>query len=579
MRRILKKLNILLDKKQKRQMLLLVPMMLVGAVLETASIALVLSVITAIATPDAVESNKYVALVYNAFHFTSMTSFTVTVMALLIAAYVLKNVYLFVQWKVQYAFVYRNQFRTSERMLKSYLRRDYEYFLFADTAVVQRSITADVNNMYGLILSLLTIVSEGIVFIALVVVIFLIDPVLCLVIAALLLLTMFFITKILKPVMRRSGKENQDFYSALFKWISEIVQGIKEVKVSGKEKFFVSEYGKCGNGYVNAVERYSLYNNTPKLLIETVCVAGMIGYLLVGVLRGNDVSSSIPTLGTIAVAAMKLMPSANKINNQLNSISYFEPFLMHVSDNLIDETSAKNTDLSFAYENYEKLSIKNGIYLKDITYKYPQTEKYIFKHAEMEIPIGSSVGIVGESGSGKTTIVDVLLGLLKLEGGAVYADDVDTKTCYRNWLKNVGYIPQMIYMLDGSIRENVAFGVTGDDIDEEKVWEALREAHLDEFVRSLPLGLDTQIGERGVRISGGQRQRIGIARALYNDPEVLILDEATSALDNDTEAQIMESINALHGKKTLVIVAHRLQTIEKCDMVYRVQDGKIKRER
>lgn len=579
MRRILKKLNILLDKKQKRQMLLLVPMMLVGAVLETASIALVLSVITAIATPDAVESNKYVALVYNGFHFTSMTTFTVTVMALLIAAYVLKNVYLFIQWKVQYAFVYRNQFRTSERMLKSYLRRDYEYFLFADTAVVQRSITADVNNMYGLILSLLTIVSEGIVFIALVVVIFLIDPVLCLVIAALLLLTMFFITKILKPVMRRSGKENQDFYSALFKWISEIVQGIKEVKVSGKEKFFVSEYGKCGNGYVNAVERYSLYNNTPKLLIETVCVAGMIGYLLVGVLQGNDVSSSIPTLGTIAVAAMKLMPSANKINNQLNSISYFEPFLMHVSDNLIDETSAKNTDLSFAYESYEKLSIKKGIYLKDITYKYPQTEKYIFEHAEMEIPIGSSVGIVGESGSGKTTIVDVLLGLLKLEGGAVYADDVDTKTCYRNWLKNVGYIPQMIYMLDGSIRENVAFGITGDDIDEEKVWEALREAHLDEFVKSLPLGLDTQIGERGVRISGGQRQRIGIARALYNDPEVLILDEATSALDNDTEAQIMESINALHGKKTLVIVAHRLQTIEKCDMVYRVQNGKIERER
>ena len=579
MRRILKKLNVLLDKKQKRQMLLLVPMMLVGAVLETASIALVLSVITAIATPDAVESNKYVALVYNGFHFTSMTTFTVTVMALLIAAYVLKNVYLFIQWKVQYAFVYRNQFRTSERMLKSYLRRDYEYFLFADTAVVQRSITADVNNMYGLILSLLTIVSEGIVFIALVVVIFLIDPVLCLVIAALLLLTMFFITKILKPVMRRSGKENQDFYSALFKWISEIVQGIKEVKVSGKEKFFVSEYGKCGNGYVNAVERYSLYNNTPKLLIETVCVAGMIGYLLVGVLQGNDVSSSIPTLGTIAVAAMKLMPSANKINNQLNSISYFEPFLMHVSDNLIDETSAKNTDLSFAYESYEKLSIKKGIYLKDITYRYPQTEKYIFEHAEMEIPIGSSVGIVGESGSGKTTIVDVLLGLLKLEGGAVYADDVDTKTCYRNWLKNVGYIPQMIYMLDGSIRENVAFGITGDDIDEEKVWEALREAHLDEFVKSLPLGLDTRIGERGVRISGGQRQRIGIARALYNDPEVLILDEATSALDNDTEAQIMESINALHGKKTLVIVAHRLQTIEKCDMVYRVQDGKINRER
>jgi ABC-type multidrug transport system fused ATPase/permease subunit len=197
----------------------------------------------------------------------------------------------------------------------------------------------------------------------------------------------------------------------------------------------------------------------------------------------------------------------------------------------------------------------------------------------MSIPVGSAVGIVGTSGSGKTTMVDVLLGLLTLKGGNITADGVDVQTNYEGWLKNIGYIPQTIFMIDDSIRKNVAFGYADDEIDDERVWAVLKEAQLDEFVKGLPDGLDTGIGERGIRISGGQRQRIGIARALFEDPEVLILDEATSALDGDTEAAIMDSINRLHGRKTLIIIAHRLQTIEKCDMVYRVENGKISRER
>lgn len=577
--KIWKKLMILLDKRQKCQMILMVPLMLLSAALEMASLLLVMAVITIIATPEGIESNKIASALYNGLNFSSIKSFSVAVMVALIVAYVLKNVYLFFQWKVQYAFVYRNQFKTSEKMLRSYLNRDYEYFLFADTAVVQRSITSDVNNMYGLILSILTIVSELFVSLTLVIYLFVVDPVMCLVIGALLLITMFAITKILKPVMKKSGQENQDFYAGLFKWISQIVQGIKELKVSRKERYFVNEYKKCGTGYVNAVERYSLYNNTPKLLIETVCVAGMIGFFIYAILSGQDVSSKLSVIGGFAYAAIKLMPSANKINNQLNSISYFEPFLMNVSDKLQDYISDSKTDITYLSEDVEKLDIKKGIYLKNIKYRYPQTERYILDNASMDVPIGCSVGIVGTSGAGKTTVVDILLGLLKPETGGVYADETNTNDEYRSWLKNVGYIPQMIYMIDGSIRQNVAFGVSDEDIDEKRVWECLEEAQLADYIKSLPEGLDTQIGERGVRISGGQRQRIGIARALYNDPEVLILDEATSALDNDTEAAIMESVNALHGKKTLIIIAHRLQTIEKCDMVYRIENGKITRER
>ncbi len=574
--KILKKLRILLSRKQKFIMLGLLLMMIVGAVLETGSIALVLSVVSVLIEPEGIENNLFLSTIYNVLGFKDAKSFTIAVMVALILAFVLKNVYLFLEWKATYAFIYRNQFDTSERMLKSYLRKNYEYYLFADTAVIQRSITSDVNNMFALILALITITSEGIIFFFLITFLLLVDPIMCLIFAALLLTTMIVVKKILKPVMLRAGKENADHYAGLFKWISQIVQGIKDVKVSGSESYFVEEYKKCGRGYVNAVQKYSLYNNMPKLLIETVGMCGMILYLLLLVVSGQDIMAKFPAFSAFAVAAVKLMPSANKINNQLNQIAYTEPFFMGVSDTLQDDIDNRNTDMTFAEGPVTPVPVTKEIVMEDITYRYPRTEKLIFDKAGLKIPVGSAVGIVGTTGSGKTTIVDILLGLLKPEGGRILADGVDVGSNLRGWRSNIGYIPQMIYMLDDTIAGNVCFGAGNRD--EKRIWEVLREAHLDEFVKSLPDGLETQIGERGIRISGGQRQRIGIARALYHDPEVLILDEATSALDNDTEAAIMESINALHGRKTLVIIAHRLETIRKCDEVYRVQAGKITKE-
>ena len=259
-------------------------------------------------------------------------------------------------------------------------------------------------------------------------------------------------------------------------------------------------------------------------------------------------------------------------------MSYFEPFLMNVSDNLQEDIDDSNTDMTFA-SDVPKLELKENISFDGITYSYPGSDVKILDKADLTIPIGSSIGIVGTTGAGKSTLVDILLGLLKPSEGVIRADGADIRDNYRSFLRNVGYIPQMIFMLDDTIRNNVAFGIAPEEQDENRIWEALREAALDDFVRSLPEGLDTSIGERGIRISGGQRQRIGIARALYGDPEVLILDEATSALDNETESLIMESIGRFMGRKTLVIIAHRLQTIEKCDMVFRVGDGRITRER
>ncbi len=578
MKQILKKLNVLLDKKQKRTMGGLMVLMIIGAALQTAGVGMLVQVVTVVMDPAAPEKSSLVGWVYDSLGFQDYGSFSVAVMAALILVFAVKNLFLFIQQKLTFAFVYANQFRTSERMMCNYLRRGYEYYLSADTAVVQRNITSDVNNMYALILALLQLMSDGVVSLFIVCYCLSKSGMMTILLAVVLVALMAVIKKVLKPIMYKAGKDNQDYYSGLFKWISQTVQGIKEVKVAGKEQYFVREYHKCGKGYVDAVQKYSLYNNIPKLLIETACVAVMMGYMIFLTLAGRSTGDMLEILSTLAAAAFVLLPCVNRINNQINSMAYFEPFFMGVSDNLQDEITGEKVDMSFAAEDEEKLPVRESIELKGITYAYPNTDKLIFDHADMTIPIGSSVGIVGTSGAGKSTIVDILLGLLEVREGSIHADGVDVRTNYRRWLKNIGYIPQTIFMLDDTIRKNVAFGVPEDKIDEERLWEVLKEAQLDEFVKSLPEGVDTGIGERGIRLSGGQRQRIGIARALYHDPEVLVLDEATSALDNDTEKAIMEAINRLHGRKTLIIIAHRLQTIEQCDMVYRVEDGRILRE-
>ncbi|WP_022768106.1 MULTISPECIES: ABC transporter ATP-binding protein [unclassified Butyrivibrio] len=578
MRKIISKLKVLLDKKQKRQMVGIVILMLIGGVLESLGIAMIAPVMQVVIDPQKVEESKILSGVYNLFNLSSTTQLAALIMVALILVFVIKNVFLYFMNVVQLRFVYTNQFATSRRMMINFMQRPYEYYLNADTTVIQRNITSDVNNLYALILSCLQLISEIIVFVCLVAILLSQDARMTLTIATLLVIVLLVIKYFIKPVMVKAGQDNQDYYSGLYKWIYESVTGIKEIKVANKENYFINGYADCGAGYVNAVQKYNLYNSTPRLLIETIAIAGMVGYMLVVMLSGTSITTLLPQLTVLAAAAARLLPSANRINNYLTSIAYFEPFLDNVSDNLQmeihDESISYNSDDYRVKTAVTKLPVTKTIRMEDITYKYPGTDKLILDKATMEIPVGKSVGIVGTSGAGKTTIVDVLLGLLEPENGRILADGVDVNTNYQGWLKNIGYIPQTIFMTDSTIRKNVAFGVPDDEIDDNKVWQALKEAALDEFVKELPEGLDTQIGERGIRLSGGQRQRIGIARALFEDPEVLVLDEATSALDNDTEAAIMDSINRLHGRKTLVIIAHRLQTIEKCDMIYSIGEGK-----
>ena len=561
----------------------IVVLMLISGVLESLGVGLLVPVMSLVLEPVAAEQIPFIAFVKDRLGVTSSLQLAFFFMGALIAVFIIKNLFLSFVLHIQLKFTYTNQFATSRRMMIGFMKRPYEYYLHANKAVIQRSITSDINNTYALLLNILQLISEIIVFTGLTLICLINDVAMTMTIATVLIVTLAIIKVFIKPVMIRAGQENQDYYSGLFQDIDEAVTGIKEIKIMGKENYFINEYASCGNGYVNAVRKYSLYGVLPRYLIETVAIISMIGYMMFALGQGTDMTALIPQLTVLAAAASRLLPSANRINNYLSSMAFFEPIVMNVSENLQEDIHDENVNYDAkAYriqEDVEKLPVIKDIELKNITYIYPKTEVKILDHTDMHVPVGKSVGIVGKSGAGKTTLVDVMLGLLTPAEGQILADGVDVQTNYQGWLKNIGYIPQTIFMLDTTIRKNVAFGIPEDQIDDVKVWKALSEAQLDEYVRNLPGGLETTIGERGIRLSGGQRQRIGIARALYEDPEVMVLDEATSALDGETESAIMESINRFHGKKTLIIIAHRLQTIEKCDLVYRVEDGSVREER
>ena len=508
-------------------------------------------------------------------------AFVVVCIIVLIAVFIVKDAFLMLVYYIQARFVFNNRFATQQKVLHAFMTRPYEYFLSAKSGEMLRVIQGDVAQVFNLLMILLSMSTEMMVTLALVVTIFVVDPAMTCFVAVLLLAVLTVIAKVLRPMLRREGLALQKHSIMTNQWLLQAINGIKEVKVTNKEAYFEKQFETSGRKAIRAARLNEVFGNVPRLLIEMISVCSMLGVIAVMIYQGRELETLIPSLGAFAMAAVKLMPSANRIVGAMNSIAYSEPALDKLLEDLriLEEPADAGSCDKMTDKPEVQLSLQKDIRLQHVSYKYPSGEKYVLEDAEMCIPVGKSVGIVGKSGAGKTTAVDILLGLLAPQEGQVLSDGVDVMCDYGEWLSHIGYIPQMIFMLDDSIRANVAFGMEPGDVSDEQVWRALEEAQLADFVRTLPEGIDTQIGERGVRLSGGQRQRIGIARALYTDPELLIFDEATSALDNETEAAIMESINSLHGRKTMVIIAHRLQTIEGCDMVYRVEQGKIRRER
>lgn len=583
---IVKKFQKILSKQQKIRIVIIGFMMVIGAFLETLGVGLILPLVSAITTPNIIETNKYARLVCEFFDLHTTRTFMVAVIGALIFIYIFKNVYLFFEYYVQYRFICNNRFAVQHRLMEKYLQRPYEYFLNAESGEIVRVITDDTRNTFNLLSTVLSFFTEAVVSVALIITIIITDPFMAFLMAAVLGCTMFLIGHIIKPILKVAGVKYQKNFAKMNKWLLQSISGIKEVKVAEKESYFLTQFSKYGRIAIGSERKNMVLGQVPRLSIEACSISAMLAVIAILMWRGREIDTMLPQLSAFAMATVRLMPSVNRMTASLNQMSYYEPALDKMIEHLSDverlereEEQSVAVDFSSNAENKERIKLEQQIELSGIMFTYPNADHPVLENANMLVPIGKSIGIIGSSGAGKTTVVDIMLGLFKPQEGQVLADGVDIQTAYHAWLSHIGYIPQMIFMLDDTIRGNVAFGIDSKDVDEQAVWKALEEAQLAEFVRSLPEGLDTQIGERGIRLSGGQRQRIGIARALYTDPELLIFDEATSALDNDTESAIMESINALHGKKTMVIIAHRLTTIEGCDMVYRVENGGIERER
>ncbi len=574
------KINYIFDKKQKGQLVMLAVLILIGGVVETLGVSMMLPVVSVILSPETLhaqldrhESINNILLMLGLDTDLKLASVLLIGMILL---FVLKNLYLLFLVYKQNTFISRARNDMISRVMREFLNRPYEDYLGADIPTVFRITDSDIPKTFTLMLSLLSLTTEMVVSICLGAVLLFVNWQMTVLIIVVLIILTLIITKVLKPRLNVIGRRNQETQSRIAKWRIQAIYGLKDVKVLNRQDFFIRNYYESGRIGADIDRNYTVMNNIPRLLIETVFMAVVLLYVLIYLLNGGDAKALLPQLSAFGVAAVRIMPSANRINTYLTQVAYNQYSLDFVYNNL---TESMKTDKAMRAERAAiagpELHLNKEIELKDITFAYPDSEVNIFKNANMTVPKGKSVGIMGPSGAGKSTIVDILLGLLHVQSGEILCDGSNIFSNYESWLAQIGYIPQSIYLVDESIRDNIAFGIDAKEINDDRIWEVMEEAQLADFVRTLPEGLDTKIGDRGVRLSGGQRQRIGIARALYHNPEILVFDEATSALDNETEAAVMEAINSFHGKKTMVIIAHRLNTIANCDIIYEVKNEQI----
>ncbi len=575
MKDILNKLGYIFDKKQKRSMFFLLIAIFLGAAAELVGVSLIMPLIQLISMPEVVEENPLISTVYKTLKMQSVTDFFIFLVIVIIIIYFLKNIYMSVMYYAQYSFIYKNQLKCAGRLIDCYLKKPYTYHLDHNTSEMIRNIMLDTDRLFQLILSVLNVASEGLLSLLLMTYLLVSDPIMSIAVALILGICVGAFRLFTKRKTHSYGLQNQKYDGEMHKSINQALGAVKDIKILHREKYFVNRFVSCGEKKMTALIMNNFFGTVPKYLIETVCVAGIMGVLIFKLKNGTNLNSILPQLAAFAVAAFKLLPSVGKISNYLNGITFLRPSIDLIYHDLKETEDMVGVEFKDKDSEVGVKTNENQISIQHLSYRYPNTDEDVLKDVSFKIQLGSSIGLIGQSGSGKSTMADVILGILFPKEGYVRYGRLNVHENPIRWSKKLAYIPQAIYLADESIRRNVAFGIDDADIDEDKVWAALEEAQLSEFVRSLPEGLDTEVGERGVRLSGGQRQRIGIARALYGNPEILVLDEATSALDNETEKAVMEAIERLHGKKTLIIIAHRLTTIKNCEYVYRVEDGRI----
>lgn len=570
---MLKKISYVLDRKQKINLGILLVIIFIGAFVELLGVSAVMPLIDVAMKPETIGEKWYFVLISKYTGITEANQMILFLAVLLVVIYILKNVYVMAMYSLQYRFVFNNQQRLSVRMMKSYMQQDYLFHVSKNVAEFQRNIVNDINGFFTVTLNFLQFLAEFSVSVVLVTFLLIQDWASTIAVSVLLFLFMGLFTIFFRKVLVKIGEESRQANVQVTKWLVQSFSGIKEIKVANRESFFIMNYDRNYKECARAQRLQSILTYLPKPVMETVCICSLMLAMIIKIaVLKSDIASFVTTLSVFAVAAFRMLPSFNKITGYISGMMFNKPAIDAVYRDLM-EIEKLMVQRTVEQTDTQKISLTIAIRLKDVSFRYPESDKWILNDANLEIKKNTSVALIGASGAGKTTAADLILGILKPQKGTITIDGTDIRKCMASWHENIGYIPQTIYLMDDNIRANVAFGIPASEIDDAAIEKALREAQLDQFVHTLPDGLDTMIGDRGVKLSGGQRQRIGIARALYRNPAVLVLDEATSALDNDTEKEVMEAIDGLHGTRTLIVIAHRLSTIQKCDKIYEVGNG------
>ena len=471
---------------------------------------------------------------------------------------------------IQTSFAFNIQANLLQRLFEIYLSQPYVFHLQRNSAQLIRNITGEVSIFTMVITNSLLLITELLVLVGIAILLLIVEP-----ISALILFFVFggsalILYRVTRGYISRWGAERQRHDGFRIQHLQQGLGGIKDAKILGRENNFLAQFQSHNIKSAQMWKFQTFLQNYPRLIFELLAVAGLAILVISMSNQGKDMSSIMPTIGLFSVAAFQLLPSVGRVLGAVQSLRYSLPVVNILDEEIkliISRSKSQNTDSIKTF--------KGELSLIDIKYYYPNTKTPALNGISINIQKGQSIGFIGTSGSGKSTLVDIILGLLLPNEGMVKIDGHDIQPMLRQWQGHIGYVPQFIYLTDDTLRRNIAFGLTDEEIDDKAVKRAIKAAQLDEFVISLPDAEETIVGERGVRLSGGQRQRIGIARALYHNPQVLVLDEATSALDSVTENGIMNAIMALHGEKTIIIIAHRLSTVEQCDKLYRLDQGKV----
>ncbi len=572
-----RKLYAILDVSERRRTGALLVVLLLVAIAETLGVASVMPFIAVLANPDVVETNEYLSWAYRTFGFTGRKQFLFVLgFAFLFVTIASLSVRALGLW-AQLRFVHNRGYRWSTRLMAAYLRHPYEWYLNRHTANLTTSILSEVNEVInGALMPALQICANALVAVLLVGLLLSVDPVLSLSVAAVLGGGFWLVQLAVGKRLTALGELRQETTRERYKIVQEAFGGVKDVKVLGLEESFVRRFTHPSKELARVGIQSHLISKLPPIAMQGLLFGGMLVVLLYLMTVLGSFAEVVPIVALYAFAAYRLLPAVQGISSNVSELRYREAAINSLKAELEGAPPLPSTDVDRTAAN-TPLQLRDAIALHNVTYKYPSAERPAVNAVSLSIAANTTVAFVGPTGSGKSTTADILLGLLRPAQGELLVDGMAIQPESESaWRRSVGYVPQQIFLVDGSIAENIAFGIPTRDIDRVAVERAGVIANLHDFVmRDLPLGYDTEIGERGVRLSGGQRQRIGIARALYRDPSVLIMDEATSALDNLTEHAVMEAVHNLSRRKTIILIAHRLSTVRNCDCIFMLEDGVV----